>query len=76
MELLILDEEMAQHSEEDFQIHWDLVMEMANRREMSAKQVTPCPKCGSAQVQMTDWRTNILKMKCRKCKHKFTKELQ
>lgn len=76
MELLVIDEAMAHHTDEDFKVYWDLAMEMADRREMSAKQVTPCPVCKSDQVQLTNWRTNILKMKCRKCKTKFTKELQ
>lgn len=49
------------------------VFELANRREAAAKQYTPCPKCGTMQVQLVDWSTDLLKMKCRHCKHKFEK---
>ena len=62
--------------EEDFHGYWAAALEMADRRESAAKQVTPCPKCGSIQVQLTDWRTETLKMKCRTCKNKYTKELK
>ncbi|WKW88145.1 hypothetical protein pzkkv19_1 [Klebsiella phage pzk-kv19] len=52
------------------------MLEMADRREAAAKQVVPCEKCNSMQVQLVDWRTNILKMKCRTCKHKFVRTLK
>ncbi|AHJ86936.1 hypothetical protein STP4a_081 [Salmonella phage STP4-a] len=69
-----LKEDLVQ-DEEDFEIDWTTVLEMADRRERSMKQVTPCPKCETNQVQLVDWHTEVLKMKCRKCKHKFTKVL-
>ncbi|QQM14449.1 hypothetical protein [Klebsiella phage vB_KpnM_17-11] len=62
--------------DEDFEINWNDVLEMADRREAAAKQVVPCEKCNSMQVQLVDWRTNILKMKCRTCKHKFVRTLK
>ena len=62
--------------DEDFEINWNDVLEMADRREAAAKQVVPCEKCNSMQVQLVDWRTNILKMKCRTCKHKFERTLK
>ena len=60
--------------DEDFTIDWVKVLEMADRRESAAKQVTPCPKCGTKQVQLVSWDTSLLKMKCRHCKHKFEKQ--
>ena len=62
--------------EDKFAVLWERAKEMTLRREASAKQVTPCVKCGSDQVQLYDWYTPTLKMKFRTCKHKFTKELQ
>ena len=55
---------------------WEAMMEMVNRREAAAKQVTPCPKCDSIQVQLVNWQTPQLQMKCRICFHKFVKELK
>lgn len=55
---------------------WKAMMEMVERREAAAKQVSPCESCGSIQVQLVDWSTPQLKMKCRICKHKFIKELK
>lgn len=59
-----------------FEVDWKAVLEMADRREAAAKQVSPCPECGTIQVQLIDWQTDTLKMKCRHCKHKFEKKLK
>ena len=59
-----------------FKVDWESVLEMADRREDAAKQISPCPECGTIQVQLVDWSTDILKMKCRHCKHKFEKKLK
>ena len=55
---------------------WEAMMEMVERREAAAKQVTPCPKCDSIQVQLVNWQTPQLQMKCRICFYKFVKELK
>lgn len=62
--------------DEDFEIDWKACLEMVDRREAAMKQCTPCPKCGTMQVQLTNWNTDELHMKCRQCKHKFTKMLR
>lgn len=62
-------------AEEIFEIDWKACLEMVDRRERAMKQCTPCPECGTMQVQLTNWSTEILHMKCRHCKHKFTKVL-
>ena len=59
----------------EFKIDWDACLEMVDRRERAARNVVPCPECGTNQVQMTDWTTDILKMKCRHCKHRFERKL-
>lgn len=51
-------------------------LQMADRREAAAKQMRPCPKCDSVQVQLVDWSKPLLKWKCRHCKHKFEFELK
>ena len=51
------------------------MMEMVNRREAASKQMKPCPKCDTMQVQLVNWQTDILQMKCRQCKHKFERKL-
>lgn len=51
-------------------------MTMVDRRERAAKQMKPCPQCGSVQVQLVDWSTPVLRHKCRHCKHKFTSTLE
>ena len=50
-------------------VDWTPVFEMARRREWSKANPKPCPKCGTMQVQLVDWSTDRLKMKCRHCKH-------
>lgn len=62
--------------ENGFTIDWASALQMVERRERAAKQVEPCPKCGTIQVQLTDWTTDNMKMKCRRCKHKFEKILR
>jgi hypothetical protein len=62
--------------DEDFEIDWKAALEMVDRREAAAKQVVPCEKCSSMQVQLVDWSSDILKMKCRTCKHKFERTLK
>ena len=69
-------DEVSTIPEDKLNALFERVKEMVERRESSARQVTPCVKCGSVQVQLYDWSTPTLKMKCRTCKHKFTKELQ
>ena len=59
-----------------FKVDWESVLEMADRREAASKQVSPCPECGTIQVQLVDWSTDTLKMKCRNCKHKFERKLK
>lgn len=75
-----LAEDMAElldvTEDEEFTIDWASALEMVDRRERAAKQVEPCPKCGTIQVQMIDWSTDIIKMKCRSCKHKFERKLK
>ncbi|AHY25053.1 hypothetical protein AVV36_gp091 [Pectobacterium bacteriophage PM2] len=60
---------------EDIDTSWKAMMLMVERRENAARQVQPCPKCSDIQVQLVDWSTDELKMKCRICKHKFTRTL-
>lgn len=55
---------------------WEAMMEMVERREAAAKQVTPCPKCNSIQVQLTQWATQTLQFKCRTCKQKFVRTIK
>lgn len=62
--------------DEDFEIDWKAALEMVDRREAAAKQVVHCEKCSSMQVQLVDWSSDILKMKCRTCKHKFERTLK
>lgn len=63
-------------NDEDFEIDWKAALEMVDRREAAAKQVVPCEKCSSMQVQLVDWSSDLLKMKCRSCKHKFERKLK
>lgn len=75
-----LEEDIADsQSEEEERLRaatgWNAMMEMVERRESACKQVKPCPKCDSIQVQLVNWDTDILKMKCRSCKHKFERTL-
>lgn len=74
-----LEEDIADSQSEEERLHaatgWKAMMEMVERRETACKQVKPCPKCNSIQVQLVNWDTDILKMKCRSCKHKFEKTL-
>ncbi|ARW57509.1 hypothetical protein FDI23_gp086 [Serratia phage CHI14] len=72
----LIDNLESSGDEEVFEIDWKACMEMVDRRENACKQVSPCPECDSMQVQLVDWRTDVLKMKCRHCKHKFEKELK
>ena len=58
------------------ELDWVSILAMASRRERAAKQCEPCSKCYSVQVQLIDWRTDILKYKCRKCKHRFERKLR
>lgn len=57
-------------------VGWTDILAMVDRRERSGRQHMPCPACGSAQVQLIDWTTEPVKMKCRYCKHKFEKVLK
>lgn len=50
-------------------IDWTPVLEMSKRREWSKANAKPCPICDSMQVQLVDWSTDNLKLKCRHCKH-------
>lgn len=59
----------------EFKIDWSACIEMVERRENASRKVVPCEKCGSIQVQLTDWRSDMLKMKCRHCKHRFERNL-
>lgn len=56
---------------------WDEIMKMVERREKAAKTAAqhPCPACGTIQVQLINWNTDILKLKCRRCYHKFERAL-
>ncbi|BBC78138.1 hypothetical protein KNT65_gp090 [Escherichia phage EcS1] len=72
----LIDKLEALGDEEVFEIDWGATIAMVDRREAACKQVTPCPKCGTMQVQLVDWSTPVLKMKCRECHHKFVKELK
>lgn len=75
-----LKEDIADSQSEEERLEaateWEAVMEMVERRKKCYKQVSPCPNCYSVQVQLVNWGTDILKMKCRHCKHKFEKELK
>ena len=51
-------------------------LQLADRRESAARQHRSCPKCGTEQVQLTDWSTPLLKWKCRQCKYRFEFELK
>ncbi|AEN93764.1 conserved hypothetical protein [Escherichia phage Bp7] len=55
-------------------VNWDAVMAMVARREQASKNVPNCPKCGTEQVQLVQWRHNPLQYKCRHCKHRFERE--
>lgn len=44
---------------------------MWKRREWARKSGINCPECETEQVQLTDWRTNNLKFRCRKCHLRF-----
>lgn len=62
--------------DEVLEVNWDLVLEMAGRRERAAKHAKPCPFCDSIQVQLTQWATPTLQFKCRSCKQKFVRTIK
>lgn len=70
-----IDDSQSEEERLHAAISWKSMMEMVDRRETACKQVKPCPKCNSIQVELTDWSTPTLKMKCRVCKYKFEKTL-
>lgn len=43
----------------------------AERRAWSVKNVRACPACGTEQIQIISYFTDVFQYKCRKCKHKF-----
>ena len=43
---------------------------LADKRESFCKNVKPCPKCGTDQVQLVEWM-NDAKWKCRECGFKW-----
>lgn len=59
-----------------FKVDWESVLEMADRREAASKQVSPCPECGTMQVQLVNWFTPTIYLKCRRCKHKFVRNIE
>lgn len=66
------------HDEEEFvPPAWNEIMKMVERRENAAKSAAkhPCPECGTIQVQLVNWTTDNLKLKCRKCFHNFERTL-
>ncbi len=44
---------------------------LVDRRVALCKQRTPCPKCGTNQVQLVDWLGEA-KWKCRHCSHRWS----
>lgn len=74
-----LDQEIIDDPEGMEHLHqatrWEAMMEMVERRENAAKNTVPCPECGTNQVQLVNWQTEVLKMKCRICFHKFERTL-
>lgn len=53
------------------------MLKMVERRENAAKTAAkhPCPACGTIQVQLVNCDSDNLKLKCRKCFHKFERTL-
>lgn len=68
---IVSDEDMMEVVvfDDSDKIDWVPVLEMANRRERAKANAKPCPICDSMQVQLVDWSTDNLKLKCRHCKH-------
>ncbi|MGL5014500.1 MAG: hypothetical protein ACRC6V_09460 [Bacteroidales bacterium] len=50
---------------------WLLIPESVERRERIGKMQPHCPECDTQQVQIFNWYTDNVQMKCRHCKHKF-----
>ena len=42
----------------------------AERRKELSRNVPPCPKCGSDQIQLVEWIGGV-KWRCRRCKHTY-----
>ena len=57
-------------------IDLDKAAVMMNRRMWAKENVRGCPSCGTEQIQLTSWVTNILKFKCRHCKFKWEEEMR
>jgi hypothetical protein len=61
---------------EELTIDWKAALELADRREKAQKMCTPCPFCGTMQVQLVNWFTPAIHLKCRRCKHKFVRNIE
>lgn len=52
----------------------DKVFEYHDRRKKVNDMKPSCPECGTRQVQLINWYTDTVDMKCRHCKFKFKLE--
>lgn len=48
------------------------LIQNSKRREQVSKAMTPCPVCGTKQVQLVAWLTETPAWKCRRCKARWT----
>lgn len=46
---------------------FEAMVALVDRRERAAKQVKPCPSCGTVQVQLTSWFGRFAQWRCRHC---------
>lgn len=56
-------------------IDMDKVLELHDRRNKVSAMKPICPRCTTNQVQIINWFTDAVGMKCRHCKYRFTLEV-
>ena len=53
---------------------WEGMVEILDRRDLLFSHSPKCPKCGTKQVQCTEYLNTPAQWKCRECKHRFEYE--